>query len=103
MPKLKINKIWIAAFLLVMIMAGCSDPDKNAGTGSPTDPLTRPTVTSVTPPDGSTLVCPNTVLITPTFSKAINPATITSTTFTLTGPSAASVSGQVTYNSSTNV
>ena len=41
MPKLKINKIWIAAFLLVMVMAGCSDPDKNAGTGSPTDPVTR--------------------------------------------------------------
>ncbi len=99
MPKLKVSKIWIPAFLLVMAMAGCSDPDKNAGTGSPTDPLTPPTVTSVTPPDGSTLVCPNTVLITATFSKAMNPATITTTTFTLTGASAASVSGQVNYNS----
>ena len=84
-------------------MAGCSDPDKNSGAGSPTDPLTPPTVTSVTPLDGSTLVCPNTVLITATFSKAMNPATITTTTFTLTGASAASVSGQVTYNSATNV
>jgi hypothetical protein len=103
MPKLKVSKIWIPVFLLVMAMAGCSDPDKNAGTGSPTDPVTQPTVTSVTPPDGSTLVCPNTVLITATFSKPMNPATFTSTTFTLGGPSAASVSGQVTYNSSTNV
>ena len=51
-------------------------------------------MTSVTPPDGSTLVCPNTVLITATFSKAMNPATITTTTFTLTGASAASVSGR---------
>jgi hypothetical protein len=103
MPKLKVSKIWIPVFLLVMAMAGCSDPDKNAGTGSPTDPVAQPTVTSVTPPDGSTLVCPNTVLITATFSKPMNPATFTSTTFTLGGPSAASVSGQVTYNSSTNV
>ena len=78
-------------------------PGQECWGGNPTDPLTPPTVTSVTPLDGSTLVCPNTVLITATFSKAMNPATITTTTFTLTGASAASVSGQVTYNTVTNV
>jgi hypothetical protein len=31
------------------------------------------------------LVCPNTALITATFSHAMNPATINTTTFTLTG------------------
>lgn len=25
------HRIWITAFLLLMITAGCSDPDKNAG------------------------------------------------------------------------
>jgi hypothetical protein len=103
MSKLKACKIWIPLFLIVIVLASCGDPDKNAGTGGPTDPLTPPTVTSVTPLDASTLVCPNTVLITATFSKAMNPATITTTTFTLTGPGTTNVSGQVTYNSSTNV
>jgi hypothetical protein len=103
MSKLMGCKIWIPIFLFVIVMAGCGDPDKNAGTGGPTDPLTPPTVTSVTPVDGSTLICPNTVLITATFSKAMNPATITATTFTLTGPGSTSVAGQATYNSSTNV
>ena len=103
MSTLKACKIWIPLFLLMMVMASCGDSDKNAGTGSPTDPLTPPTVTSVTPLDTSTLVCPNTILITATFSKAMNPATITNATFTVTGPGTTNVSGQVTYNSSTNV
>jgi hypothetical protein len=97
------GKIWISAVLSIMAMAGCSDPDKNAGAGNPTAPLTPPTVTSVTPLDGTTLVCPNTAVITATFSKAMNPATITTTTFTLTGASAASVSAAVTYNTVTKV
>jgi len=100
----KVCKIWIPAFLLALAMAGCSDPDKNAGTGNPGDPLTLPTVTVVTPPDGSTLVCPNNAVITATFSKDMNPATINSpaTTFTLTGPSGP-VAGTVNYVVATRV
>jgi hypothetical protein len=102
MHKLKVSKIWIPAFLLAVVMAGCSDSDKNAGAGNPGHPQTPPTVTSVTPPAGSTLVCPNTAVITATFSKAMNPATINTSTFTLTS-SGASVSGQVTYVVATNI
>jgi hypothetical protein len=104
MRKLKVSKIWIPAFLLAVLVVGCSDPDKNAGAGNPGDPLTPPTVTSVTPLDASPSVCSTTALITATFSKAMNPATINSpaTTFTLTS-GGANVSGQVTYNSSTNI
>jgi hypothetical protein len=106
MRKLKISKIWIPAFLLALAMAACSDPDKNggAGAGNPGAPLTPPTVTSVTPPNGFTLVCPNVPVITATFSKAMNPATIDSpaTTFTLTS-SGGSVSGTVTYVVATNI
>jgi Ice-binding-like/Bacterial Ig-like domain len=82
------------AFLLLIIAAGCSDPDKTGNPGT-----TPPTVISVTPSDG---VCPNTV-VTATFSKAMNPATIISpaTTFTLTGPDGP-VAGVVTYDSSSN-
>ena len=103
MRKLKVRKMWIAAFLSAGLIAGCSDNDRTAGTTSnPGDPLTPPAVTSVTPPDGSTLVCPNTAVITATFSKAMNPATINGTTFTVTN-AGASVAGQVSYVSATNV
>jgi outer membrane protein OmpA-like peptidoglycan-associated protein len=97
---LKVRKIWIAAFLSAVVMVGCSDADKTAGALNPSDPLTPPTVTSVTPPDASTLVCPNTAVITATFSKAMNPATINTATFTVTS-TGGSVSGQVTYAAAT--
>lgn len=102
MRKLKVSKIWISAFLLAVLVAGCGDPDKNANAGNPGAPLTPPTVTSVTPPDVSVGVCPNTALITATFSKAMNPATINTSTFTLTS-SGASVSGTVTYVAATSI
>jgi hypothetical protein len=104
MRKLKVSMFWIPAFLLTVLMAGCGDADKNAGTGNPGDPLTLPTVTVVTPPDGSTLVCPNTAVITATFSKDMDPTTINSpaTTFTLTGASG-NVPGTVNYIVATRV
>src|ERR1700692_3986422 len=95
MLKLMVSKMWIPAFVLAVVMAGCSDPDKHAGAGSPGDPLTPPTVTAVTPPNASTLVCPNTAIITATFSKPMNPATLTTTTFTLTA--GGNISGTVSY------
>jgi hypothetical protein len=104
MHKLMVSKIWISAFLLAVLVAGCSDADKNAGAGNPGAPLTPPTVlaASVTPPDLSTQVCPNTPVITATFSKAMNPATINNSTFTLTGPNGP-VSGAVTYIVATQI
>jgi Ice-binding-like/Bacterial Ig-like domain len=100
MHKLMVSKIWISAFLLAAFVAGCGDADKNPG--NPGSPLTPPTVLSVTPPNGSTLVCPNLAVISATFSKAMNPATINTTTFTLSGPSG-SVTGTVTYDPSTSI
>ena len=98
MRKSKVGKFWILAFLLAVLAAGCNDGDKS--TGGATSPLTLPTVPpgSVTPPVGSTVVCPNTPVVTATFSKAMNPATITTATFTLTAPSG-SVAGTVSLNS----
>jgi hypothetical protein len=71
MFKLMISKVWIWALLLAFLFAGCGDPDKSAGAGNPGAPLTPPAVTFVTPPNGSTLVCPNVAVITATFSKAM--------------------------------
>jgi len=57
---------------------------------------TRPTVTSTFPGNAATGVFTNT-RVTATFSESMNPATITGTTFTLTGPGATAVAGTVTY------
>jgi hypothetical protein len=84
------------AFLLLIIGAGCSDPDKTGNPG-----LTPPTVISVEPPNGSAGVCPNTI-VTATFSKAMNPATINDTTFLLAGPGTTAVAGVVTYDAPSN-
>jgi len=102
MLKSIISKVWIPAFVLAVVMAGCSDPDKRAGTGGPGDPLTPPTVTAVTPLNASTLVCPNTAIITATFSKPMNPATLTTTSFTLTA-GGANTTGTVSYVAATMV
>jgi hypothetical protein len=102
MRKLKVSKILILAFFLAVVIAGCSDPDKNNVSLPAGNPLTPPTATSVTPPTGTPGVCPNNALITATFSKAMNPATINITTFTVTS-GGASVTGTVTYNATNNV
>jgi len=87
------HNIGFIAFLLLMFCAGCSDPDKTG-----TNPgVTPPTVISVAPPDGAAGACPNTI-VTATFSKAMNPATINDTTFLLTGPGTTPVAGVVTYD-----
>jgi len=90
------HKIWFTAFLLLVFGAGCSDPDKAGNPG-----LTPPTVISVAPPAGAVGACPNTI-VTATFSKAMNPATINDTTFTLTAPGPTPVAGVVTYDAPSN-
>jgi len=60
---------------------------------------TPPTVTSVTPANGATGVATNTA-VTAVFSKAMDAATITSTTFALQGPAGA-VTAAVSYNATT--
>lgn len=71
-------------------MAGCGDSDKNSGSG--TSPLSPPTVISVLPANGS---CPN-APVSVTFSKAMNPATINATTFTVTPGITGTIAGDTT-------
>ena len=93
MRRYSTHKIWLTALLLVGTITGCGDSDKNG--------IATPSVNLVTP--ASTGVCGNNAIISATFSKAMNPATITTSTFTLTGPGGASVGGSVTYVATTNV
>jgi hypothetical protein len=102
MRKLTVNGILFSALLLAILAAGCGDSDKNAGVGNPGSPFAAPTVEapSVLPPNGSSGICPNAV-VTAVFSKAMNPATIKTSTFTLTS-SGGSVTGSVKYDPTTD-
>jgi hypothetical protein len=59
-----------------------------------------PAVASEIPANVATGVCPATV-VTATFNEAMNPATISAATFTLTGPGTTAVAGAVSYSGST--
>jgi hypothetical protein len=89
------DKIWFIAFLLLIFSPGCCNSGSNPD-------LVPPTVSSETPPSGAGGACPNTV-VTATFSVPMNPATLNTTTFTLTsGTPPVAVDGVVTYATSSN-
>lgn len=73
--------------LLFMFVMGCG---KESALSS------LPAVTATTPANG-TLGVPIAQVVTATFSVAMNPATLTTSSFTLTGPGGTSVSGLVAY------
>jgi ketosteroid isomerase-like protein len=92
MRKLKSVKISLLAFVLVALVAGC-------GREQAASPIS-PTVIATSPANGATLVLLNTN-VTATFSSVMAPATINTSTFTLTGPGGTAVAGAVTYSGTT--
>jgi len=98
---------WLMAPALSVLLVACGgggqEPILGAGSiGSVTS--TAPTVTVVSPLPGAMGVAQNIKIITAAFSKAMDPATITNTSFTLTCPLSAAVSGgNVTYLAATRV
>jgi hypothetical protein len=82
-----------AAFLLLIFATGCSD--------QPNPAAAAPTAVSANPVNAAAGACPNT-MVTVTFSKAMNPATISGTTFIVTGPALAAVSGVVSYDATSD-
>ncbi len=88
------STIGFAAFLLFTFATGCSS--------NPSSQTGLPSVVSLAPANSAAGVCTNTVVVA-TFSEAMKASTIDTTTFTLTGPGAASVAGQVAYDASDNV
>jgi hypothetical protein len=81
--------------ILLVAMGGCGDDDNPTG---PVDNL-APTVSSTNPINGATGVA----IITATFSESMNASTITTSTFTVSGPGPTPVAGTVTYNASTRI
>jgi ketosteroid isomerase-like protein len=92
MRKFKSVKISLLAFGLVALAAGCGREQAP----SPAFPV----VIATSPANGATLVL-LTSNVTATFGSGMNPATINTTTFTLTGPGATPVAGAVTYSGAT--
>ena len=91
MRKLKISKISLAAFALIALVAGC---------GREQTSVLAPAVITAVPANGAIGV-PVSQVITATFNQPMNSATITTTTFTVTGPGVASVAGAVAYSGTT--
>jgi hypothetical protein len=83
------RKIWMLGFLIAAFLGGCGREQ----TVSPSAPL----VISTIPANGATGV-PVTQVVSATFSEAMNGATFTNSTFTLTGPGVTSVGGAVAYS-----
>jgi|HubBroStandDraft_1064217.scaffolds.fasta_scaffold03573_1 hypothetical protein len=92
MKQLMLRTSWILALFVTGLIAGCSGK-----TSAPPNP----TVLSTTPARGA-INAPLAQVITATFSKAMNPTTITNTTFTLTSPGGVSVLGTVTSAGTTS-
>src|SRR5208282_4926920 len=84
----KVFKIWILAVLAALLVAGCGR--ERAPSPFP------PTVIAVTPLNAAVNVPLNST-VTATFSSVMAPASINTTTFTVTGPGGA-VAGSVTLN-----
>ena len=86
MHKYRSGFLCFLATLLVALVAGCGQ-----------ETVSIPGVVSVTPAQGATNVLINTT-VTATFSTAMNPATINTSTFTVTDPSGVAVAGVVSYS-----
>ena len=94
---------WFMALLLSALAVGCG------GGGGGRDPILgggvelAPVVTAATPLPNAIGVPTNTRIITATFTKAMNPATLTTASFTLACPAWTPVTGAVTYLAAGNV
>ena len=85
---MRISKIWLITLLLAVFMAGCGGGNTPYSGGGPALPgdTTPPTVRSTDPGDTATGVGTNSKLVA-NFSEAVDPATCTNTTFTVTSAS----------------
>jgi hypothetical protein len=126
MRKYKIDKTWFLALLVVFtfLVVGCDESGNKSRTildpaGTPTPkPTPTPTATPTPTPTPTPPVVfstnppisgcggqgvPINRKITVAFSQAMDPTTITTTTFTVTGPGLTPVTGTVTYDATNNI
>jgi hypothetical protein len=84
---------WLLGLAGLLLAAGCCAPSQIG--------VAPPTVLSVSPAGGVNGVCP-TATLTAVFSEAMNPTTITASSFTLSGPGAVADAGKVSYTAATH-
>jgi hypothetical protein len=97
---------WTAAILLSTLVAACGgggDGERAPILGSgDVSLLITPTVTGVAPLANATGLPINTKVIRAVFSQAMDPSTLTSTSFALACPAGVNVAGEVTYSTANN-
>jgi hypothetical protein len=99
---------WLAAIAVTGVMSACGGggqaPILGSGGFGNVPTTTSPLVTAVSPSFGNTNVATNTAIISATFSKAMDPDSITASSFTLNCPSSVGANdGTVTYIGATHV
>lgn len=90
---------------LMLLLTACGGGSLDPILGSPRASVVQntpvaPTVTAVTPPDGTLNICPADVLVSATFSEPMDAATLNTTTFTVADGSV-TVPGTVHYDAAT--
>ena len=93
--QMRVRRLGITGFLAAFLFVGMT------GCGKETVASAPPVASALAPSPGASNVAINQV-VTATFSQAMNPATISTSTFTLTG-AGGSVTGTVTYNATGSV
>lgn len=88
MRNVAVRTIWVLAFLLTAVAAGC---------GREQAPVVVPAVVVTVPANGAAGV-PIAQAVSATFNEAMNATTINTSTFLVTGPGDAPVTGTVTYS-----
>jgi Ice-binding-like/Bacterial Ig-like domain len=91
MRNVTVRMVWVMTFLMAGLVAGC---------GREQAVVQAPAVTATVPASGATVV-PVKQVLTATFNVAMDPTTITTSTFTLTGPGGATVAGTVASSGTT--
>jgi hypothetical protein len=92
------TNLLLSSCITAALLAGCNN-DRNTDASTSAD-TTPPTVTAVTPVDGTTAVARDTT-VTATFDEDMFATTIDGSSFTLTGSS--SVAGTVSFDALTNI
>ncbi|CAE6910115.1 hypothetical protein R69927_05942 [Paraburkholderia domus] len=95
---------WLSAVFIIVLAAGCGGSSDNVSSGGNqpasapggTQDTTRPAVSAAVPAPGATGVGVTTKIAV-TFSKDMNPATISGSSFTVSGPGATPIAGMVNY------
>jgi uncharacterized membrane protein len=106
MKRFKARQTYLLFILTLsgFLITGCGGEGEGTGHWLPTNPdTTAPTVTAVVPLANATGVAINIKRITAAFSEAMNPATLTTASFTLACPAGTPVAGAVTYLAAGNV